>query len=316
MYIKHKNPENPIVPMKRYLTAIGLAALLMIGYQPRGHIPQNYFLSPPVATAVLEPQQEDTVKIGSFNIQIFGKAMMAKEDVMEYLADIVKEFDILAIQEVRNPTGKPVEALVNRVNEEHPGYSYLISQPLGRSSTKEEYAFIYQTQRVEFKEGSDYVYDDSQDTFEREPYIAWFSSGGFDYVLVDIHTKPDDATKEIMALEEVVKDALRRISGERDVIILGDFNADGRYFSEAVDTGIRGKDFVWAIPDSMDTTVAASENTYDRVVFLAAYTGEDYTGESGVMVLEDMFGITKTEAKRISDHYPVYAVFSTTHDSM
>ena len=42
-----------------------------------------------------------TILMGSFNIQTLGVAKLAKTDVMEVLTDIVRRFDLIAIQELR-----------------------------------------------------------------------------------------------------------------------------------------------------------------------------------------------------------------------
>ncbi len=50
-------------------------------------------------------------------------------------------------------------------------------------------------------------------------------------------------------------------------MILGDFNADGRYLSEAAKKRSRiwGENFHWLIKDGMDTTASNNnEYTYDR----------------------------------------------------
>ncbi|KKL98891.1 hypothetical protein LCGC14_1819880 [marine sediment metagenome] len=113
--------------------------------------------------------------------------------------------------------------------------------------------------------------DDSihlNDLFEREPFIAHFKikSGGFDFVLINIHTKPDDAENEIGYLPDVIADVFPHLN-EMDVICLGDFNADGSYFDEDTYTTIfPSSQYNWLITNSIDTTVAASDNTYDRIV--------------------------------------------------
>ena len=42
-----------------------------------------------------------TIRIASFNIQVFGESKADKPDVMAVLAETIRRFDIVAIQEVR-----------------------------------------------------------------------------------------------------------------------------------------------------------------------------------------------------------------------
>lgn len=44
----------------------------------------------------------EDLRIGAFNIQVFGVTKASKPDVMMVLADIVRTYDIIAIQEIRD----------------------------------------------------------------------------------------------------------------------------------------------------------------------------------------------------------------------
>ena len=58
----------------------------------------------------------DIIKIASFNIQIFGKTKASKQEVMDILAQFILEFDIVAIQEIREASGAAIIALKNEEN--------------------------------------------------------------------------------------------------------------------------------------------------------------------------------------------------------
>ncbi len=270
----------------------------------------------PSMTPTIEDIVDNEVKICSFNIQIFGQDKVSKPEVVDVLAHIVRECDITAVQEIRDSSGTVLPIFMESVNS-LPGseYSYIIDERLGRSSSKEQYAFIYNTDTVIFGNDS-YTFNDTEDIFEREPFIAEFSSGGFDYALVNIHTKPDDAKKEICSLADVVNNAQEHFQNDDDVIVLGDFNADGSYFSEENETcAFRFDPYAWAINDNADTTLAASENTYDRIVFDDRYTEEDFSAREGVIRFDEIFGLSPDSAKEVSDHYPIWAEFYTNMDS-
>ena len=49
----------------------------------------------------LNGESSDSIKIASFNIQIFGQTKASNQEVMDILAQIIREFDIVAIQEIR-----------------------------------------------------------------------------------------------------------------------------------------------------------------------------------------------------------------------
>lgn len=136
----------------------------------------------------------DTIKIASFNIQIFGQTKASKQEVMDILAQIIREFDIVAIQEIRDISGTAIIALKDEVNADGRAYDVLVGPRVGRTSSKEQYAYMYDTRTIEALSNS-YTYDDVSDLFEREPFVAQFrvKSAKFEFVLINIHTKPDDA---------------------------------------------------------------------------------------------------------------------------
>jgi len=179
-----------------------------------------------------------------------------------------------------------------------------LSNRTGRTSSKEQYAFLYRADRVAWT-GVNYTYDDVNDVFEREPFVAGFRSGSRDFLMVDIHTKPYDNTiSEIAALGIVADDAQNR-TGEDDIIILGDFNADCAYTDETkLDVALPG--FFWIVNNSEDTTVGTSDCTYDRII----YEGEvGYEGQHGVLHFDE--NMTRDAALNVSDHYPVWAELTT-----
>lgn len=257
----------------------------------------------------------DEISIASFNIQVFGTTKAAKPKVVDILSDIGNDFDILAVQELRDSKGEVIPFYLEKLNAESQRYEVLSSERLGRSTSKEQYAFYYDTNKFEVL-GEPYTFEDIDDAFEREPFLVHFKSkqGSFDFVLVNIHTKPNDAAAEIDALASVVEDAKQHFN-EQDVIVLGDFNADGSYFQEENDdTALEDEAYSWLVCDDVDTTVAKGDNTYDRIVVTQGLM-EDFTGEVGVRYYDEEFDLTPEQTKDISDHFPVYALFHISKDT-
>lgn len=272
-----------------------------------------------VAIAYISMEQDqveetETAKIAAFNIQIFGQAKSQKEDVMAVLTKIVREFDIVLIQEVRDASEQTIPNFVEEIDQlEGPQYSFVRSERLGRTTSKEAYAYIYNTQTVQFIQGSDFVFNDVADVFEREPYIASFKIGNFDFVLVGIHTKPDDAYNEIGNLTLVVSSIQTSKPEEKDIIVMGDFNADGSYFDEsATSNPFKASQYHWLITDNMDTMVK-TDYTYDRIVILDTTLGHEYdAGTAHVFYFDQVYGLkNQTFVGEVSDHYPVFAQYQT-----
>ena len=92
---------------------------------------------------------------------------------------------------------------------------------------------------------------------------------------------------------------LENISGnpDHDTIIIGDLNADGTYYDENPVNHFTG--WHWIINNNMDTSVATSNNTYDRII-LNNNTLNNY------LFADVMDDVTEDQ----SDHYLVYALFN------
>jgi deoxyribonuclease-1-like protein len=259
-----------------------------------------------------EPTPEEaSIKVAAFNIQVFGKSKRGKPEVMEVLVDVAREFDVMLVQEIRDSSGETAPAYLELINGEGASYAYVESERLGRTTSKETYAIYWDTETVEYLEGSAHVYNDTDDVFEREPYVASFRSGGFDFTLVGVHVKPDDADNEIGNLTAVVASVLESDPDERDVIVMGDFNADGGYFDEDGPSPFKGVDYHWVIENSYDT-MTKTDWTYDRIVLLnGTYLGEYVAGSCTVFYFDAAYGLGQELTEDVSDHFPVYAVYRT-----
>jgi hypothetical protein len=71
----------------------------------------------------------NAIKIASFNIQVFGKAKASKPEIIEVLADIISQFDVVAIQEIRDKTGKAIKDLEVAVDALGENYDFIIDPP-------------------------------------------------------------------------------------------------------------------------------------------------------------------------------------------
>ncbi|KAM8754208.1 deoxyribonuclease gamma-like isoform 2-T2 [Acanthopagrus schlegelii] len=256
------------------------------------------------------------MKIASFNVQRFGLAKVSDPDVLSTLVKIVSRYDLILILEVVDISGRSVKVLLeelNRVNTTH-HYALQLSSRLGRSRYKEQFLFLYRDDVVDLIDC--YQYEDNQvndvDAFAREPYILHFKPRNTelkDIVLIPVHTKPGDSEKELDELYEVFL-AVRDKWKTDNIMILGDFNADGAYVTHKEMKAIRirsDKNFHWLIGDDVDTTANTSnEHTYDRIVvygeeMLAAMV----PNSAKPFNFHKEFAMTEEMALRVSDHYPV-----------
>ena len=252
----------------------------------------------------------DTIRIASFNIQVFGKSKLSKTHVMDRLAQIVRQFDLVAIQEIRSKDQGIVPQFVDLINAADRQYDYVIGPRLGRTSSKEQYAFVFDTASVEVDRDQLYTVDDQQDdVLHREPLVGWFRVRGppadeaFTFTLVNIHTDPDEVEKEVNALDDVYRAVRDDGRGEDDVIVLGDLNADDQNLGQLGRlSGITCA--ISRVPSNTRRT-----KLYDNLVF-SRHAVTEYTGRSGVFDFMRQFNLTLEAALEISDHLPVWAEFS------
>lgn len=250
-----------------------------------------------------------SVRIATFNIQVFGESKLGDERVMDVLAQVARRFDVLAIQEVRAKSQDVLPRFVELINADGRRYDFVIGPRLGRTTSKEQYAFVYDTQTIEIDHSSLYTVDDPDDRLHREPLTAGFrarsadASQAFTFTLVNIHTDPDEVADELNALDDVFRAVRNDGRDEDDIILLGDLNADDTHLGELARIPYL------AVAVSGQPTNTRGTAQYDNVLFDARATAE-FTGRSGVLDLMKQFKLTQEEALAVSDHFPVWAEFS------
>lgn len=253
--------------------------------------------------------------LGAFNIKSFGDKKSSNSTIMNIISKIVHRYDIILIQEVRDSDLSATKRLMEHVNKGSPEfrYSHIVSEPLGRSTYKERYLFLYREETVSVVKN--YTYDDGcessgTDVFNREPSVVMFSSAHTavrSFVLIPQHTSPDFAVKEVDALYDVVADVRSRWN-TNDIVLLGDFNAGCSYVSGSDWQQIRlftDKSFHWLITSEADTTVSHTSCPYDRIVVTAdMMRGVVHSSAEVYDYMRDM-SLSHTLALAVSDHFPV-----------
>lgn len=254
-----------------------------------------------------------TIRIASYNIQVFGDDKASKPYIMQTLALAVRNFHIVAIQEIRTQDSYFLDNFLrNYVNAggKH-FYDYVIGPRLGRSNSKEQYAFIYDTTAVEVNRNAIYAVNDPQDLLHREPFVAQFRVRGpapneaFTFILVNIHTDPDETTDELNVMADVYRAVRQSSGGEDDIIILGDLNVDDQHLGR-----------LGEIPGIRPIVRGVFTNTrqtalYDNFIVHQPSTAE-FTGRWGVFDVKQLVNppLTPEQALMLSDHLPIWAEFS------
>ena len=288
--------------IKKYILAAAFAAVVAVGYYLSDNFESilNNFKLQGQATL------EDTVSIATFNIQTFGQSKLNKTDVMQRITEIISQYDIVAVQEIRSKEQNVMPTLIDMLNASGKKYDYVISKRLGRTSSKEQYAFVYNIENITYVNNSAFIVGDKEDVLHREPLVAKFKvkNGTFDFTLINIHTDPDETKQELNYLDDVYRTVQDADPDENDVILLGDLNekADNLYELGQV------KDIIIVLHDASVKTNTRKTKQYDNILF-DKNTAEEYTGYYEVFDYEKVFMISMEEALKISDHRPVSAKF-------
>uniref|UniRef100_H3C1K4 Deoxyribonuclease n=1 Tax=Tetraodon nigroviridis TaxID=99883 RepID=H3C1K4_TETNG len=246
--------------------------------------------------------------LGAFNIQCFGNKKASDVPVMDIISQIVHRYDIILIQEVRDSDMSATKKLMERVNRGSPLYSYIVSEPLGPSTYKETYLFLYRDASVSV--AGSYTYTNIPRKFSREPFVVMFSpkqTAVGNFVLIPQHTSPSSAVEEIDALYDVVDDVYRRWK-TKDILLLGDFNAGCNYVTGSDWQKIRlftDKSFHWLITNDVYTMVTGTPSSYDRIVVTNDMKRRVVPGSAEVYDYMTNLGLNHSFALAVSDHFPV-----------
>jgi len=249
------------------------------------------------------------IRVASFNLQVFGEAKLAKPHVVEVIARMIRQYDVVAVQEIRSRSQDTLPKLVEAINAGGAQYDFVIGPRLGRTASKEQYAFVFDRATIEVDRNQTYTVEDRDDVLHREPLVAWFRVRGpppneaFTFTLVNIHVDPDDVRREVNVLDDVFRAVRDDGREEDDVILLGDLNTDDQHLGQIGQSAA-----IVAAISGVPTTVRGGSQL-DNLLFDEGATKE-FTGRAGVFDFLREYNFTLEQAAEVSDHLPVWAEFS------
>lgn len=247
-----------------------------------------------------------TITVCSWNIQNLGQSKNDEE--IAFIANTVKSFDVVVIQEVvAGLSGPPaVIRLNNQLNRLGGKWDYSISH--GTSSTKgskERYAFIWNTNKVK-KLGDAWLEKKYNLLIDREPYFSRFTVSGKIFTVAGFHAVPKSKQPES---EIKYFRFLPALYPTDNLIFCGDFNTPQ---SHTVFNPLKRMGYIPAL-EKQKTTLRqkcingdclASE--YDNFFYNKARFN---CIKAGIVPFYEKFNDV-TQARLISDHLPIYFQFS------
>jgi len=246
------------------------------------------------------------LNIVSWNIKDFGKS---RDDLeIEMIANIVRDADIIAIQEVvaKDPGGaKAVARLADELNRKGANWSYAISDPTKSPSSHkcERYAFLWKEHKAILKSKARLI-SNLEQYVDREPYYAVFDIDGKELNILNFHSckyneNPDE---EINYIYQILS-----ANPQPNWVLAGDFNLteDHEVFNQYYDHG-----FDVALDDQATTLKmkCASGNYLNHAIDNIYYKLSDFeVYKSGVLDFIDSCKSVPIKRTSISDHLPVIA---------
>ena len=274
--------------------------------------------------------------VGAWNVQVFGRAKVGRADVVAELVRVLRRYDVVAVQEVRDASQTAVPALLTSVNEgftadNQQQYDVLVSARLGATSSKEQYAWFWRVDHVAPVASWNAAEVDAdgvsvEGAFNRVPHaVRWrVLATGHEFSAFVLHADPDDAVAELHALSVAFGESYEgstEATGDVGALLFGDFNAECRYVTATQWACIRDLGcvdhamglwnttrFAWLLDDTHDTTTKATDCAYDRVVATvgAMADGAVVPGSARVFRFDLEPTVLKADlVTRTSDHYPV-----------
>lgn len=245
------------------------------------------------------------VSVVSWNLQNLGQSK--SPETLEQIADFVKSYDIVAIQEVVAGYGgtQAVAALSDILNRKGAKWSYVVSNPTASSAYKSErYAYLWKPSKVQLV-NKPFLEKYYALEIDREPFFADFKYNGKIFTLVNFHAitkkmQPETEIKHFKYLPDLYP--------TKHLIFLGDFNCPETHsvfnplkkmgYKSAFQnqkTTLRQKCF------NYDCLASEFDNFFyksDKITFLKAEVIHFYKKYEDVKA-----------ARKLSDHIPIVMIF-------
>ena len=253
-------------------------------------------------------EKSKSLKVASWNIRHLGRTK-TPEDIYE-IANILRDFDLVAIQEVvaKDPAGaQAVAKIADELNRMGSKWDYQISDPTKSPSVymSERYAFLWKTAKVNILHRA-YLDKELEEICYREPFIGTFKLKGektpfyvLNYHARKYYDKPEEEIAHFITYPE-------RLDSNR-ILIAGDFNLSETH--EVWKPFFR-KGFKSALQNQRTTLkVKCKQGNYlshpiDNVYFTS---GIEMITSGSIDIVTYCENLEK--AREISDHLPVYMEF-------
>ncbi|MBF2708330.1 endonuclease/exonuclease/phosphatase family protein [Flavobacterium soyangense] len=253
-------------------------------------------------STVIFPQ----TKLLFWNLENFGKSK--SETTISYIANTLRDYDIIAIQEVVAGYGgaQAIAKLTDELNRKGAQWDYVINDPTSNSAYKtERYAFLWRTSKIK-KIGKAWLEKKYHLEIDREPYFCTFEYEKIQFTVANFHAitkkrQPETEIKYFKFLPEEYPSL--------NLIFVGDFNCPQSHmvFNPLKKMGYQSiliNQKTSLKKECKNGNCLASE--FDNMF----YNSSKITAlNAGIITFYKNFNSLQ-EARIISDHIPIWMEFS------
>jgi len=247
-----------------------------------------------------------SISVCSWNLKDFGNSKNDKE--MEFIANTLRDFDVIAIQEVvaGNGGAQAVARLHDILDRKGTSWDYSISDPTsGSAYTTERYAYIWKASKLK-KIGDAWLDKKFNQEIDREPFFIRLSVDGKSFTLVSFHAitkskQPETEIKYFKFFPETYPND--------NLIFCGDFNLPQ---SHTVFNPLKKIGYVSSL---QDVKTSLRQKCINGDCMASEFDNFFYDQTKVKMVGTGIIPFFKTfsdlgQARLISDHVPIYFEFT------
>lgn len=226
---------------------------------------------------------------------------------LEIIANTIKNYDIIAIQEVVAGYGgsKAVSRLVTILSAKGSKWDYTISESTTstNSASQERYAFVWKTAKVK-KIGNCWLDQNFEKEIDREPFMGTFNCNGKLFTLVSFHAVPKKKNPEA---EIKYFKFFPKLYPKLNLVFMGDFNCSQK---NTVFNPLKSSGFT---PILVNQKTSLRQKCIQNDCLASEYDNLFYNNQKakvlqkGVIHFYENFSSVR-EARKISDHIPIWCV--------
>ena len=249
------------------------------------------------------------IRIASWALSGFTPSKLADSVARRNLVRVIRQFDVIAFQQITSQERDLVPRLVDAANEGGIRYEYILGEQTGPADRQEQMAFVFDTTRIQVNRRQTYTLADPNNSLTYDPLVAWFQSvqptadRAWTFSLVNMRIDLGRAPMEVGMLSNVIAAVRVDGRGEDDVVMAGLFQADDEYLLPA----IAGK-HVRAAVRSVPTDIFGRHQTSN--VLIDTKSTSEYIGRGGAFDFLRVYNLSAAEAESLTSHLPVFAEFT------